>query len=383
MGSSEAGDDVTEDDVMMQVDGAGDEEDSESLSQEPGDDDSEFSAEGRSVDKSKICPLCKEEMKFSKTYHFAMTHFRPRLQRDLPTTKPFICPDCGETQLHKINLWSHYLGRAHKHLDQWLEEYQTAEVKPDWCDPNPVNPKSSRRSITVKSGPSSPAVDRSSPLVSKEWFCDLCHGLVPQRREIHFASLHFKEKLKTMLPTQAPFVCPDVSCGAEHKHFLNLSTHFLTQHGYLKLWLEEKGISYEVTTKKQKPDRLLSSQPPATLAEVSQDAALVTTNVFGKHLLSSSESEDDTTEDDNRDMMLDQPVHTSLLESSLTFLKQIKTEPETSSASVKKKRVKRQLDYDLVDVVETLKDNNDNDQYQHSREPPAKKKMTPSVMPED
>jgi hypothetical protein len=122
---------------------------------------------------------------------------------------------------------------------------QLAEVKPDWCDPNPANPKTYRKagSISGFSNPNSPLVsgystpDRASP-VGKEWFCDMCHGLVPQRKEIHYASLHFKEKLKAMLPTQAPFICPDNSCKAEHKHFLNLSTHFLTQHGHLQIWFK-------------------------------------------------------------------------------------------------------------------------------------------------
>ena len=121
-----SGSELGDDDQILQLDGAGDEEDNESVSMsvDPGDDDSEFSVDDQRVkDKASksICPLCKEEMKFSKTYHFATTHFRPRLQKELPTKKPFICPDCGEEQQHKINLWSHYIGRAHKHLEEWLE----------------------------------------------------------------------------------------------------------------------------------------------------------------------------------------------------------------------------------------------------------------------
>ena len=391
--ASESGDDDTVD-ALIQVDGAGDDnEDTESLGVDPGEDgDSEFSAEdlrGRADKTSKICPLCKEEMKFSKTYHFATTHFRPRLQRDLPRQKPFLCPDCGETQQHKINLWSHYLGRAHKHLDEWLEEYLAApEPKPDWCDPTPVNPKSYRRQVTsssssgVFSSPGSPLVSSETvkASASKEWFCDLCHGNVPQRPEIHFASLHFKEKLKAMLPTQSPFVCPDISCGAEHKHFLNLSTHFLTQHGYLKLWLGEKGIAYEAPTKK-KPGRQLSSQ--SMLVDVKDAMEHMETNVLGKHCLSSSESEADTNDDDGREQLLDQPVHSSLLQRSLGFLT-VKTEPEESSEqSAKKKRVKRQLDFDLVDIVQTLRDSNANEEYLHTREPPTSRVMTSSLMPGD
>merc|ERR1719282_856618 len=284
--SSEAGD-CTEVSIL-QTDGAGDEEDTASSTGiDPGEDESEFfleEAKGRDRSSRMACPLCKEEMKFSKTYHFATTHFRPRLQRDLPTKKPFICPDCGEEQQHKINLWSHYIGRAHKHLDEWLDEYNKAEVKPDWCDPNPVNPKYRRGASATSTAiaPSSPLVvsstppssgsgDRSSPVVSKEWFCDLCHGMVPQRREIHFASLHFKEKLKAILPTQAPFICPDLSCNAEHKHFLNLSTHFLTQHGYLKIWLEEKGITFEPGKRQTKFERQATQTASVSTIPVQND----------------------------------------------------------------------------------------------------------------
>ena len=276
---------------MLQLDGAIDNSDSESTGtgMDLGDNDSEFSIEEHK-NKEKgikpVCPLCKEEMKFSRTYHFATTHFRPRLAKMMPAQKPFICPDCGEEQQHKINLWSHYIGRAHKHLDEWLEEYNSAEVKPDWCDPNPANPKTYRKagSSSGFSNPNSPLVsgystpDRASP-VGKEWFCDMCHGLVPQRKEIHYASLHFKEKLKAMLPTQAPFICPDNSCKAEHKHFLNLSTHFLTQHGHLQIWLEKRGISYE-TTKKAKVVKQESLEAMEAMDTVEEGGLTLVDSVF-------------------------------------------------------------------------------------------------------
>ena len=392
---------------IMQVDGAGDDtEDSESLGIDPGDDDSEFSVDdkkGNDRASRMTCPLCKEEMKFSKTYHFATTHFRPRLQRDLPTKKPFICPDCGEEQQHKINLWSHYIGRAHKHLDEWLDEYNKAEVKPDWCDPNPSNPKAYKRTSStagttaVFSSPSSPLVtsstqDRSSP-VSKEWFCDMCHGMVPQRREIHFASLHFKEKLKSMLPTQAPFICPDLSCRAEHKHFLNLSTHFLTQHGYLRTWLEEKGITLE-TNKRSKPERqtTVMSQltTSASIADMVEpvDATpdpVLGTNEWGKHGLSASESEtDDSEAARSRTVLLDQPCGVSKLQESLGFLTEPVKEESGETKTSKRKRVRKQLDFDLQDIVETLvdKDSVDNDGHpQYSREAPPSRVMTSEVMP--
>merc|ERR1719330_264353 len=76
--SSEAGD--CSELMMLQVDGAGDEEDTaSSIGIDPGEDESEFfleEAKGRDRSSRMACPLCKEEMKFSKTYHFATTHFR-------------------------------------------------------------------------------------------------------------------------------------------------------------------------------------------------------------------------------------------------------------------------------------------------------------------
>ena len=417
--SSEAGD-CTELSIL-QMDGAGDEEDTASSTGiDPGEDESEFFLEeskGRDRSARMACPICKEEMKFSKTYHFATTHFRPRLQRVLPTKKPFVCPDCGEEQQHKINLWSHYIGRAHKHLETWLEEYQKAEVKPDWCDPSPANPRANRRlgssSTASVASPRSPLVTSSlasvsSPSVpvekpapstpsSKEWFCDLCHGMVPQRREIHFASLHFKEKLKAMLPTQAPFICPDLSCKAEHKHFLNLSTHFLTQHGYLKSWLEERGIAYE-PSKRSKAERQVSSLQTLQTLQTQEmdikedfgDDLIKDTNEFGKHHLSSSESESDNEEGkDCREDILEKPVRSGF-EQSLAFLSGniIKTESgakeiidkEKSEGKSKRKRVKRQLEYDLLDVVKTMTDGECDSLSHISRDPPPARVMTSALM---
>merc|ERR1712123_56870 len=326
--------DGREDENMFQLDGAIDNSDSESTGTgiDLGDNDSEFSIEEHK-NKEKgikaVCPICKEEMKFSKTYHFATTHFRPRLAKIMPAQKPFICPDCGEEQQHKINLWSHYIGRAHKHLEEWLEEYNSAEIKPDWCDPSPVFTKKSKNSTSGFSNPNSPQVsgystpDRASP-VGKEWFCDMCHGLVPQRKEIHYATLHFKEKLKTMLPTQAPFVCPDISCKAEHKHFINLSTHFLTQHGHLKVWLEERGISYEISNKKAKvvKQEAMDTVEEGGLTPVDSIFPTDQVNEFGKHGISSSESDGDDEAEGTpeRELLLSKVSTITSLEISLDFL---------------------------------------------------------------
>ena len=276
-------------------------------------------------------------------------------------------------------------------------------MKPDWCDPTAGNSKSHRRggaAANVFSSPSSPLVassaqEKNSP-AGKEWFCDLCHGMVPQRREIHFASLHFKEKLKALLPTQAPFICPEVTCRAEHKHFLNLSTHFLTQHGHLKLWLEERGISYE-PSKRSKQEKQVSLPLPQPM-DIKEDllplAPSQNVNEFGKRQLSSSESEsesDDGEGSTDREDLITKTSQTNNLQTSLAFMtntENIKTEQaeadgnEKPESSQKKKRFRRQLNFDLEDIVKTFSDKNDNELFPlDSREPPPPRIMTSSSVP--
>jgi hypothetical protein len=334
--------------------------------------------------------------------------------------------------MHKMNLWSHYIGRAHKHLDTWLNEYLEAEVKPDWCDPNPPSCRKSRKSSTVllassNSGPSSPLTTPSKKLpfsgastpergssATKEWFCDLCHGMVPQRRETHYASLHFKEKLKAILPVSMPFICPD--CQAEHKHFLNLSTHYLTQHGYLKTWLEEKGIQYEPNRKVRSlasrpalPEpKLEAPEPKVTPAERTPERAAT------KHALSSSES-DEAGDEEGREYLVSRPLARTALQDALHFLTQdkekveeaVKVEvkqeessstaesptkpsadqpaatesesevrPEQSTKS-RRKRTKKTTEYDLAEVLGSLLDRSAcGDPEPWAAEPPPVKVMT-------
>ena len=459
---------------MEQLDGAVEGSDSESgtgmVDSESGtgmDADSEFSVEDHLAQEGGVrkglklpCPICKEDMKFSRTYHFATSHFRPRLAAILPPAKPFICPDCGEEQMHKMNLWSHYIGRAHKHLDTWLNEYLQAEVKPDWCDPSPPSSRKSRKSSSgllhsTGSAPSSPLTtpkklpfsgastpERGSP-AAKEWFCDLCHGLVPQRRETHYASLHFKEKLKTILPVSMPFVCPD--CQAEHKHFLNLSTHYLTQHGYLKTWLEEKGIQYEPNRKgRSLATRVLvpgaNAGESVEAGEVPQSSQERSSS--SKHCLSSSESDEAGEEEEGREYLVMRPVTRTALQEALVFLTQdtkeviatdikqeIKNEPQDTTQEitadektaeepseekpvaeldikiepaatleanvepekevaevrkVKRKRVKRSLEYNLDEVLSSLLGRaTSGDPEPWAAEPPPVQVMTTVALPDN
>ena len=159
---------------------------------------------------------------------------------------------------------SHLLG-PHKKYEEWLIECSKDE-KPDWFDPAP--PKGRTRNVypTSTSSTTSQSYISNSKIATSpqktseegkfdsdpnftpnskpEWYCELCHGGVSQRREVHYASVHFKDKLRKILPTVAPFIC--VVCHFEHKHFLNLSTHYLTQHGALRNWLRDQGnICYQ------------------------------------------------------------------------------------------------------------------------------------------
>ena len=92
---------------------------------------------------------------------------------------------------------------------------------------------------------------------------------------------------------------------------------------------------------------------------------MVDSNEFGKHVLSSSESESEDGESGNeREDLLDKIVASSKLQACLGFLKdEIKADTDAPVKDeikrTKRKRVKRQLDFDLKDVVDTLLDDGD------------------------
>ena len=67
----------------------------------------------------------------------------------------------------------------------------------------------------------------------------------------HYASAHFQERLRKILPANPPFQCP--LCRHEGKHFFNLGIHFLKQHNVMESWirtaleqLEDEAIAKEV-----------------------------------------------------------------------------------------------------------------------------------------
>ena len=126
------------------MDGVNDESDSESTNHEDSEGlsatniDSEFSADdfkGSDRHAKGKCNICGEDVKYSMIYHFAVSHFKPRLQVEIQEKRPFTCPICKEELKSRMNLMSHYLG-VHKKYDEWLLEIR-GDDKPDWFDPNP------------------------------------------------------------------------------------------------------------------------------------------------------------------------------------------------------------------------------------------------------
>jgi len=373
-----------------QVDGTHDGSDSESTCI-----GSEFSHEEKAEKHTRgICPMCNEEMKYSKIYHFAASHFRPRLKAELPASGPFLCPLCKEEHKHRMNLMSHYLGK-HSKFDEWLSECQ-GDIKPDWYDPNPPNlrPMNRQKSDHLLSSNSSPRLVpgksydfRSSETEvhispsKPEWFCELCHGGVSQRREVHYATVHFKDRLRRILPDNSPFIC--IVCNAEHKHFLNLSTHYLTQHGFLKEWLKAQGIDYE------RGKRYADLQKPrSTLADTSNTK---NEKQPSKHFLSSSESDNDSDSDIKvKDGLMGKQAEKSLLQLCLqpTFDKKSETESsKVKESSSPRKKMKKTVINNLKDLVEAVIDNDEEVVETRrvvmkvGRDPPPVRTMTTEALP--
>ena len=238
------------------------------------------------------------------------------------------------------------------------------------------------------------------------------------------AESEFK-KLKSILPVSIPFICPD--CNAEHKHFLNLSTHYLTQHGHLKTWLDEKGIQYEPNRKV----RSLASRAPATDIKPQQEELpavqeKVVERTAVKHPLSASESEETGEEEEGREYLVSRPLARTALQEALSFLTQDKTAPPTEvkqevvvktelledagnkpneiSTSdtpekesiesdtetkqevrkMRRKRPKKATDYDLSEVLGTLLDQpSSGDPEPWAAEPPPARVMTTVVLEAD
>eukprot|EP00092_Neocalanus_flemingeri_P030166 GFUD01032744.1.p1 GENE.GFUD01032744.1~~GFUD01032744.1.p1 ORF type:complete len:277 (-),score=46.43 GFUD01032744.1:95-925(-) len=78
----------------------------------------------------KMCPICKFQATTKNPYrhlqdHLARVHFKKRLQRELPATKPFMCP-VEECQGKDYGDWQavmrHYIGNKHGVLEKFVME---------------------------------------------------------------------------------------------------------------------------------------------------------------------------------------------------------------------------------------------------------------------
>ena len=78
-----------------------------------------------------ICPICRFEGVTKNPYrhlqdHMARVHFKERLERELPQTKPFFCPT-QECQGRIFSDWQamqrHYIGNKHGILEKYVYEY--------------------------------------------------------------------------------------------------------------------------------------------------------------------------------------------------------------------------------------------------------------------
>ena len=86
--------------------------------------------------------------------------------------------------------------------------------------------------------PKEPNTRRETTRRTAETFwCDLCQSVVNAAKVQHFATMHFQERLRKILPANPPFHCP--LCRHEGKHFSNLSIHFLKQHNVLESWIRK------------------------------------------------------------------------------------------------------------------------------------------------
>ena len=151
-----------------------------------------------------------------------------RLIERLPQSRPFSCVECDFESKTRNNLWTHYIGR-HKYTKRWIEEYRRDPAAFDMPADDPVLQSTPPRTPTkkgeaaaaaaaaavkvelpVKAEPTLPE-DVISPRLfmgqgaKKDFWCDLCQAVVSNgSKPHHFAVVHFKERLRRVLPTSKP-----------------------------------------------------------------------------------------------------------------------------------------------------------------------------------
>ena len=79
----------------------------------------------------QICPICKFQASTKNPYrhlqdHLARLHFKERIASELPTKKPYICPEPGCEHKHYPDwqgVMRHYIGKKHGVLDRFVKEH--------------------------------------------------------------------------------------------------------------------------------------------------------------------------------------------------------------------------------------------------------------------
>ncbi len=69
--------------------------------------------------------------------------------------------------------------------------------------------------------------------------CQLCGEHMKSHVTYHYAIKHFKDRLTERMPETRPYKCPECP-EYEAKTKINMWTHFLGKHGYLKRWMAEE-----------------------------------------------------------------------------------------------------------------------------------------------
>jgi len=84
----------------------------------------------------QICPICKFQATTKNPYrhlqdHLARNHFKERIAAELPTKKPYICPESGcENKAYPDwqAVMRHYIGKKHGVLDRFVKE-ELAQIR--------------------------------------------------------------------------------------------------------------------------------------------------------------------------------------------------------------------------------------------------------------
>ena len=320
---------------MMQVDGAFDlpsdfeDEDEENLEnlrvpQLDGEAQSDSDHEDVSANEKIVytCQLCGEDCKTNRNYHLATRHFREKLTKMCPTSKPYICPECSIESKTKNNLWAHVMG-VHKYGSLWLEEELVKKglsngngvIKEEEVTPKKTRlPKSMTNGVhsTSKSNGSLAALGDETPEPSSakkggltnqfplirgqrmEFWCDLCQKTLSNTPElIHMSQVHFGDKLKTHLSAQGPFMCP--VCRHDAKNYQYLCVHYLQRHpNILHKWTREELAKMEEEAMKSMDESIAVTdngkrKRSGTLEVARLNPVQASLRRGGKHYISSAE----------------------------------------------------------------------------------------------